>query len=158
MRLEYQDDHAEPMKQNSELVFGLVGAVGTELDLVTRLLTKSLSAVGYSTNRTKPPSSKTEPPETSIRLAKLLHTIPRYASLPSSPIDLYINEHMTAGDDFRKVTELDDALATLAIIEIMAERKDADALKMLVDRIIPKRAYILRSLKNPKEVEILQDS
>ncbi len=145
------------MKQDSELVFGLVGAVGTELDLVTRLLTKSLSAVGYSTSRTHTSSSKLEPSETSIRLAKLLHTIPKYSKLPSTPIDTYIEEHMTAGDDFRKVTGLDDALAVLAIIEIMAERKDADALKRLVDRIIPKRAFVLRSLKTPKEVETLRE-
>ena len=133
-----------------ELFIALVGAVGTDLELVVRLLTEALATVKYSTKRT-------ESGETSIRLAKLLHQIDKYKDLKTSPVDVYTDEHMSAGDDFRKLTEHDDALALLAITEIMDERKDAAERQLLVDKVIPRRAYILRSLKNPKELQKLRD-
>jgi cytidine deaminase len=128
---------------------GLVGAVGTDLEQVIRLLTESFTTVGYSTKRAK--SS-----ETSIRLAKLLRGIAKYRNLKISPVDVYIDQHMSAGDDFRKTTERDDALALLAMTEIMEERRDAADNGLLVDNVIPRRAFILRSLKNPRELQTLR--
>jgi deoxycytidylate deaminase len=133
-----------------ELFIGLVGAVGTDLELVVRLLTESLAAVRYSTKRVKSA-------ETSIRLAKLLRDISKYKDLKTTPVDVYTDQHMSAGDDFRRVTEHDDALAILAITEIMKERKDAGASGLLVNNVIQRRAYVLRSLKNPKELQTLRD-
>ncbi|MGH9517685.1 MAG: anti-phage dCTP deaminase [Terriglobales bacterium] len=141
---------ASASESGPELFIGLVGAVGTDLELVVRLLTDSLVAVRYTTKRTKAG-------DTSFRLAKLLHTIDKYKGLRASPVDIYTDEHMSAGDDFRKVTELDDALALLAITEIMGERKDAGERSLLVDNVVPRRAYILRSLKNPRELETLRN-
>jgi hypothetical protein len=75
--------------ERPELFIGLVGAVGTELDLVAGHLGQSLEKFGYSTSI--------------IRLASLLHALPRYRGLPRSkgkPIDEYIDSHMTmAGFD-----------------------------------------------------------
>jgi cytidine deaminase len=140
-----------------ELCIALVGAVGTDLGKVTQFLTRSLAAVGYSTSRISQKPGEAGPPPTNIRLAKLLHQIPKYKDLPTTPVDEYINQHMTAGDDLRKLTGQDDALAVMAIIEILEERKDAREKDRLVDEIIPRRAYIFQSLKNPKEVETLRD-
>lgn len=149
----------EPRTQRlgPELFIGLVGAVGTDLGQVTQLLTKSLSAVGYSTARISKPDDQSTSPESSIRLAKLLHQIPKYKDLPATPVDEYINEHMTAGDEFRKVVGRDDALAVMTIAEIRRERKDAAETGRTVNEIIPRRAYLLQSLKNPKEVTTLRD-
>ncbi len=133
-----------------ELFVGLVGAVGTDLELVVRLLTDSLATVRYSTKRTKSG-------ETSIRLARLLHKVTKYKGLKTEPVDVYTDEHMSAGDDFRKITERDDALALLAITEIMDERKDASERQLLVNNVIQRRAFILRSLKNPKELRTLRE-
>ncbi|HWY19681.1 MAG TPA: anti-phage dCTP deaminase [Candidatus Acidoferrum sp.] len=133
-----------------ELFIGMVGAVGTDLEFVVRLLTESLVAVRYSTKRTKDG-------ETSIRLAKLLRKIGKYKDLRTTPVDVYTEEHMTAGDDFRKVTGRDDALALLAVTEIMEERKDGDERGLVVGNVIPRRAYILRSLKNPRELQTLRE-
>lgn len=137
-----------------ELFIGLVGAVGTDLGLVTECLTKSLGVVGYSAARKVSHLAGPGSPPTSIRLARLLHQLPKYKDLATAPVDEYINQHMTAGDDFRKATGRDDALAIMAIIEILEERKDAEDL--LVDRIIPRRAFILQSLKNPRELQTLR--
>ncbi len=134
----------------AELFIGLVGAVGTDLELVVRLLSESLAAVRYSAKRTKSG-------ETSIRLAKLLRKLAKYKDLKTTPVDVYTDQHMSAGDDFRKLTERDDALAVLAITEIMEERKDAGERGLLVNNVIQRRAYILRSLKNPRELQTLRE-
>jgi deoxycytidylate deaminase len=140
-----------------ELFIGLVGAVGTDLGKVIQRLTKSLAIVGYSTSRVSQQSGYADTAPTSIRLARLLHKIPKYKNLPDAPVDVYISEHMTAGDDFRKAVQLDNALAVMAIIEIMEERKEAAEIGEIVDEIIPRRAYVLQSLKNPKELATLRE-
>jgi cytidine deaminase len=140
-----------PQENGPELFIGLVGAVGTDLELVVRVLTDSLAKVGYSTKRTR--SS-----ETSIRLAKLLRNIQKYKGLKTTPVDVYTDEHMSAGDDFRKTTERDDALALLGVSEVMEERKDAADDGLLKDNVIPRRAFVLRSLKNPKELQTLREA
>ncbi|HXN23403.1 MAG TPA: anti-phage dCTP deaminase [Candidatus Dormibacteraeota bacterium] len=149
----------EPKAQRlgPELFIGLVGAVGTDLGQVTEFLTKSLAAVGYSTARVSKSTTDAVPPLTAIRLARLLHKIAKYKNLPATPVDEYINQHMTAGDDFRKTVGRDDALAVMAIIDIMEERKDAADIAKTFEEIIPRRAYVLQSLKNPKEVTTLRE-
>jgi len=64
---------------------------------------------------------------------------------------------MSAGDDLRKVTGRDDALAILGIEDIVEERIDAKEKGLLVKGIIPRRAYILQSLKNPEELKTLRE-
>src|SRR5579872_3358077 len=117
--------HAGP-----ELVVGLVGAVGTDLDLVTNLLSEALATVDYYSRPF-------------IRLATLLRELPEFRTLPDpdGPLDEYINKLMTAGDDFRKRTGRNDAMAILAIGEIIQQRKEASIPQ---GGIIQRRAYILR--------------
>jgi hypothetical protein len=90
-----------------ELFFGLVAAVGTDLELVITFLSEALEAVDYS-------------PKPSIRLASLLRELPPYSQLPdfSASLDVYINEHMTAGDELRQTTGRNDAMALLGIGEV----------------------------------------
>jgi len=125
-----------------ELIIGLVGAVGTDLDVVTTFLTDALAAVDY---QSKP----------AIRLATLLRELPEYRSLPDplGPLDLYIDKLMTAGDEFRQRTGRNDAMAILGIGEIIQQRKEA---AIPHGGIIPRRAYILRSLKHPEDTETLR--
>jgi len=133
-----------------ELFCTLVGAVGTDLEQVVTAVTHSFAAVRYST---KAFGTK----ETSIRLARLLHAISKYSELPLSPVDDYISSHMTAGDDFRAILGRDDAMAVLGLTQILKERQDADKAGRLSNRIQPRRAYVLRSLKTPAEVITLRE-
>jgi len=125
-----------------ELFIGLVGAVGVGLDALIASLTDSLAAVEYTA---KPP----------IRLAGLLRELPEYAQLPEpiGPLDVYIDSLMTAGDEFRERTGRHDALALLGIAEIIQQRKDAGVAEGYT---IPRRAYLIRSLKHPSEVKTLR--
>jgi deoxycytidylate deaminase len=143
-------------RRGPELFVGLVGAVGTDLGKVVHALSEALAAVGYSTLRVATPKGDTGDPPNNIRLAKLMHRIKKYESLPTSPVDEYINSHMTAGDDLRKETGRDDALAIMAIEEILEARIDAKEKGLLVEEIIQRRAYVLQSLKNPEESKTLR--
>jgi cytidine deaminase len=85
--------------QKPELFFGLVGAVGTDLDRVVSALSKALNTAEYKAE--------------TIRLSELLRAIDKYKDLPTRYTDEYILKHMGAGDEFRKTTELREAVALL---------------------------------------------
>jgi deoxycytidylate deaminase len=119
-----------------EIFIALVGAVGTDLDRLVSVLTQSLDRIGYVSS--------------SIRLASLIRAIPEFEKLPTEFVDEYIDKHMTAGDEFRAKTSNDDAVAILGVGRVKDLRNEEPT---------PSgkgRAYILRSLKNPDEVESLR--
>lgn len=122
-----------------ELFIALVGAVGTDLERLIAVLTQSLKKIGYESS--------------SIRLASLIRAIPKYKDLPTEFVDDYISEHMTAGDNFRELIGKDDAVAVLGVGKIKEIRSEAD---IPSGKPLPGRAYIIRSLKNPDEVESLR--
>ena len=122
----------------NEVFFGLVGAVGTELEKVSAALDRSLARFAYTSSK--------------IRLAALLRDLPKYKSLPTRFIDEYIDSHMTAGDEFRRIMESDDAVAILGVGAIKDVRLGSGS----PTEGLPNRAFILRSLKNPAEVNSLR--
>jgi deoxycytidylate deaminase len=122
-----------------EIFIALVGAVGTELERLIAVLTQSLKKIGYESS--------------SIRLASLIRAIPKYKDLPTAFVDEYISEHMNAGDKFREATGRDDAVAILGVGKIKELRSEAG---IPSGKPLPGRAYIIRSLKNPVEVESLR--
>jgi cytidine deaminase len=69
-------------------------------------------------------------------------------------VDDYIDRHQWAGDDFRQKTKHGDALAVLGIGEIRSARlkENGDP-----EKVIPRCAYIIRSLKTTEEVDTLRD-
>jgi deoxycytidylate deaminase len=129
---------------SSELVIGLVGAVGTDLDLVSTDITLALDAYDYEVEE--------------IRLSKLLSGLEWNEDLPSEPLDKHIWTHMDAGNKLRYIWNRGDALALLALSEIAAIRAEkglgqfADGTPESLERC----AFILRSLKHPDEVELLR--
>jgi hypothetical protein len=67
-----------------ELFFGIVAAIGAEVDLVTTALTAILAEVGYSVE--------------DVRLSTLLANLERVIPLRESPIDSRYKDYMDAGD------------------------------------------------------------
>src|SRR5882672_3041990 len=122
-----------------ELVFGLVGALGVDLDLVEKLLNDELKAVGYTA--------------VGIRLSKLLHRTKVWNGEEKEKLDAKIEQHQEVGNLFAKEMKRADALALLAINEIRKNRKE----KGDPDRPQERRAYILRQLKRPGEVTKLRE-
>ena len=123
-----------------ELFFGLVGPIGTDLDVVSSLLVDVLdSEVGYTSN--------------TIRLVDLLREFEKWKALPTRPLAEYYDKAMTAGDEFREQLGRADALALLAIRFLRDQARGAD--RSPTDPR-PRHAYVFRSLKQSSEVETLR--
>jgi deoxycytidylate deaminase len=122
-----------------ELFFGLVGAVGTDLDKVFSVLARALAAADYQTEQ--------------VRLSEMLRAIDKYKNLPVKFVDEYIDKHMTAGDEFRRLTERRDAVALLGVGKV---RQIRESKGRKAGEPLSNWAYVFRSLKNPGGVESLR--
>lgn len=131
-----------------ELVFGLVGAVGSDLPAVTRALTSELNRVRYKVEE--------------IHVSSLLHQLEPYAHLGKGGFESEferIREHMKAGTELRNRTEAGDAMALLAIsainrrrIAMQSSRSEGDSAMRPLERT----AFVIRSLKHPDEIQVLR--
>jgi deoxycytidylate deaminase len=130
--------------KDPEIFIGLVGAVGADLEVVCRALDRNLTRVHYSCKL--------------IHVIESIHEFRRWKTLPEEPLEARYTSHIQAGDQFREAFELADALARLSIVIIREKyRKPSSANKADADEPISRCAYILRSLKHPREVKLLRD-
>jgi deoxycytidylate deaminase len=127
-------------REYDEIVIGIVGAVGSKLGLVQDSLVQAFKEAGY----------KAHP----VHLVEMLHEIDRWENLEEELEDARIEQHMDAGDDFRKDIKSDDALAVLGISKI---RKIRHAETGNADIPAKRTAYILKSLKHPEEIDSLRE-
>lgn len=124
-----------------ELVFGLIGPLGIDLDQITQSLQDELKRVGYKS--------------TVIRLSSILGRIKGLkARLRKQPEHSRIRTHMKAGTELRSRTEEGGILARMAIAAIQIERKKLTGSATVA---ASKHAYILRSLKHREELQDLRD-
>lgn len=124
-----------------EIVFGLVGSIGTDLDLVERLLSASLADLNYESLK--------------VRLSELMREVDLEVCkrLTQEPAYYRYMTHMDAGNELRAVLGRGDALAMLAVGAIREARQEKNGKP---DQPLPRRAYILKSLKHPDEVKTLR--
>src|ERR1039458_8174098 len=125
--------------QGPEIFVGLVGAVGADLDGLTKAIEKALKEINYRS--------------AVIRLSELLQAFPRWKNLTQVPEDERILDHMRAGTDFRTILARGDALAAYGITAVRSNRK---SLTGNVQQPAQRQAYIFRSLKHPHEVAFLR--
>jgi cytidine deaminase len=134
-----------PSTPRPEILIGLVGAVGTDLYLVAELTTAIVRGFGYRV-------------EEVVSLSGLLNDIRREEPLPKGPRETYIDSRMTAGNELRRQLKHGDALAQLAIAEIMRRRRILqDGLDLAHDQPPESVAYVLRSLKHQDEIALLRE-
>lgn len=133
-----------------ELVFGLIGAVGTDLAEVSRMLSEHLKRVNYTSRE--------------IHVSRLLHTLDRYADLGrASSASEYcrIKAHMQAGSRLRTESGSGEILALMAVAEIRALRmqygRSEQGKEERQHTPLERTAYIIRSLKHPSEINTLRD-
>lgn len=112
---------------NSEIIIGLVSAVGTEISRVVTPLRDRLTGFGYNV--------------VEVKVSSLL---PNYTG--SSDEYLRIKHYMSKGDDVRKVSDNNGILAYGAV-KIINEKRP---------QVSQKTAYIVNSLKHPDEVSLLR--
>jgi deoxycytidylate deaminase len=120
---------------NSEIVIGLVGAVGTEMDVIITLLKDRLKIAGYDT--------------TEIRVSREI--IPKVVKVDVEGVSEAdrISRLMDAGDRARERSGDNAILATGVAAHIASLRKPR-ATRM------PRHAFIVNSLKHPDEVHRLR--
>lgn len=111
---------------DGELIIGVVSAVGTESKRVIEPLTDRLKGFGYSVEE--------------IRVSSIL------SSVSSTNEYERIRHYMKAGDDIRDKSKNNAILAAGVAKKISEKRSNTTK----------KRAYIVNSLKHPREVEFLR--
>ena len=116
-----------------ELVFGLVGPAGSDLEIVTSILKSELAKVGYDSIE--------------IRLSKLIESFLE-VNYSDQYEDTRIENLMADGTRIRESSKRGDAVALLGITEIRSIRNKRQPQKKYNGT-----AYILRSLKHPHEIE-----
>jgi len=125
-----------------EIVFALVGAIGTDLDLISRCLLTSLGGVNYAS--------------LPVQVSELMHGIDldRWKKIAEKPAYERYDGHMTGGNYLRKFMDRGDALAMLAVGAIREARQERNGNPNLP---LARHAYILKSLKHPAEARSLRN-
>ncbi|MFT6910739.1 MAG: deoxycytidylate deaminase [Oleiphilaceae bacterium] len=123
--------------EGTEIIFALVGAVGTELELVTDTIKRELATFDYRSEL--------------IRISTDI--IKNLVELPESNTPLEeINTYMSAGNKYRQLSGSNAALANATAAEISNRRLKEKGKQIPLD----KTAWIIRSLKHPEELETLR--
>jgi deoxycytidylate deaminase len=122
-----------------ELFFGLVGPVGSNLKLVSEVLSSALNKVGYSVEV--------------VRLSQLISSISKKDYADQNEYER-IRGLMSDGSALRTKIGHGDFIALLAMAEIRQRRE-----KQTEDPTVPRArtAYILSSLKHPHEIQTLRN-
>ena len=125
----------------NELVIGLVGAVGIDLERVAGFLSVVLNDFEYRVH--------------DVHLSELMRALRWTEPLPEGPFDERVAAFMDAGNKLRSDAcwARKDAFALLGIHQIALTRL---ATTGYVDRPADRQAYVLRSLKRPEEIDLLR--
>jgi cytidine deaminase len=124
-----------------ELIVGLVGAAGTRLDDLSRVLKDELTVFGYQA--------------VDIRLSGLLDKFTGWTEQEGIGEYSRITHLQNMGNAFRARLEKGDALARAGIVEIRRQRMTISGSP---DRPAAAHAYILHQLKHPEEVDLLRQT
>ncbi|WP_289117502.1 anti-phage dCTP deaminase [uncultured Idiomarina sp.] len=123
-----------------EIVIAFVAAVGTDISHFANLISQELSLYDYCTEEIRVSKQfldlLNEPPEKATKLQEIEH-------------------YMTLGNEVRKVTENNAALAYSAITLINQRREELSNKK---NEPLNKHAWLVRSLKHPEEVKTLREA
>lgn len=126
---------------DTELVFGLVGAVGTEQNKAVEILKERLNVAKYEVKE--------------VRISKTIipQLVPKRTTEPANEYERITNG-MDDGDTARETAGDNSALA-LGAASWISSLREKDVLKR--PKHAPRTAYIINSLKHPEEVIRLRE-
>lgn len=124
---------------DDELVLGLVGALGVNLEDLCGELQAVLSEFGYHPY--------------DLHLTDAYKDFDWPDDLVSAPYDERVWSYMDVGDVLRSRWERRDAMALLAVARVAAQRTEVTGSPDIPAR---RTAYVLRSLKRPEEIQLLR--
>lgn len=126
-----------------ELVFGLVGSIGTDLEMVTRVLDEALKRVSYNCVPIKLTQS----------LKEVENTTGINFKLQEDPLEERYNSYINAGNTLCREMNSFEAFGLLSVAKISDVRKtlpgDGDGPRSKV-------AYVIKQFKRPQEIEFMR--
>lgn len=140
--LERIEDAIHAHDGNSELVIGLVGAVGTDMDNIKSAIQDRLKAFQYTTEEIRISSD----------IISVVRNIPESHSVYEN-----ISHLMTEGNNIRRICEDNAILARFVAARINQKRNKYESQEGIVSKPSFRKAYIVNSLKHPDEVKMLRD-
>lgn len=122
-----------------ELIFGIIAPAGTDRNQVISEINSEMQEYGYTTHH--------------IKISELIknHEIWKAATIENEA--QRIEQLMDLGNEIRKRSKLADAMAIMAISKIVDIRRKSDS---YYNHAKSPNAYIIDSLKNPKEISSLR--
>lgn len=126
-------------RKRSELVFGLVGPLGTDLRRIETFMREGLQRFQY------------EP--VVVKLSDFLSKVELKILVKTAPEADRIRTSIDAGNELRERTKRNDIFALYAADHILTSRTASIENR---DRPLPHRAHIIHSLKHPEEVRTLR--
>lgn len=123
-----------PIIDFPELVFGLVGPIGVDLEYIGQALKDSLKSVGYDLEL--------------VRVTELMLELTSSKKIDTSTVVETYNTKIDYANDLREQYGAKDLLAALAV----------GAIRKIRNQRTPKRptAYLIRQIKTPEEVRLLR--
>jgi deoxycytidylate deaminase len=137
-----KQDPPLPFVTDPELIFGLVGPIGVDLDLITNALSKALEGVEYAATTLKITQLMRE-----IKVSQRLDRAEDIGHIAS------IRQRINYANEVRESLKRNDVLAILAISAIRAFRIERGSSE---EKPLKKQAYILSQFKRPEEVKLLR--
>lgn len=134
------DQEDLPFSKDPELVFGLVGPIGVDLEFVTEVLGDSLAAVGYEAR--------------TIRITELMREVNVELPLDGGGYIESFKQRIAYANKVREVLQRNDALAIMAVSAIRQFRAEQGGNE---EEPLTKQAYIIRQLKRPEEIKLLRN-
>jgi cytidine deaminase len=142
-------DESAAAPSNTELVIGLVGALGADLPRVAETLRAKLTDVFDYQSKI-------------LSVSGLMQSLDWERDLDPGREDLRIKVNMDAGRDLNLAWsgtwDRDDALARLSVLEIANERErlNRERGETEAHRPLTRFAFVLRSFKRPDEIKLLR--
>jgi hypothetical protein len=140
-------DHQPSALDYPELIVGMAGPIGVDLDLIARSLSAAFASVNYSSELIKLTAEMERYP---ITPGPLLDEINGWAGADTHKT--YMRK-MSAANALRKQYNDPAFLARVAIDAIRERRSTATGSE---EKVRPKHAYLVRQLKRPEEVSLLR--
>lgn len=128
---------------NPELVFGIVGQIGSNIDAIIEYLSDSLRQVEYY--------------PCVVHLTQALDRLKPAPAIDATAYDKRYHSLIEKADGFCREAESHAALAGIAISEIRRLRKEFNVTAQRPEDVpAPGTAYVVRQLKRPQEIELLR--
>lgn len=143
----FEKDRNLTKKFQPELIFGLVGPIGVDLDEVQRALTSNLQALDYASHV--------------IHLTQLLPDIASsFFDIREGSLHGY-ERKISFANRLREETGRDDLLAAIATLQISINRRDENRKSdeyIKSNTPLPHTAFIIRQLKREEELATLRQT